>query len=348
MAINTAAHNPKEFQILVAPEATVGTAPSGSAFVAIETDSISMPTYNDLRVMEQRSGSTGRVLNQNDLLSHEPGAVHEFSVSGVLTTDLIDILFPAAFGKAVASNFITLASGYEHTAFNFGASSSGAHNTVCFYVNGLANADVTTGGGVSGNSYSIPGCVVTSFKVTGNAQENGGRLMFELTAMTRNTLTAIGAAKLSGFTDFTENFQYLGQFTEDKKIGGQVVALDNFELAVENPVAFLGNKTSGGYEGCPESYLRGVPNLDVQVTATVKYDDNVDQFFQMQKELTPITSDALFLSSASDFTQSADLGFNIPAAVITEVAFDESDYLKLTLTMKMIDKLSGNLISVRI
>tara|TARA_Y100001937_G_C7122752_1_gene333438 strand:+ start:492 stop:1529 length:1038 start_codon:yes stop_codon:yes gene_type:complete len=344
MAINTAAHSPKEFQILVAPEATVGTAPAGSAFKAIEADSISMPTYNDLRVIEQRAGSVGRVVNTGDLLSHEEGAVHEFSVAGVMTEELWPILIPAALGVAASSDACTLASNFEATSYVYGATSSGAHQSVSFHVNGLANADTSA----TGNSYAIPGCVVTSLKITANAQENGGRLMFELTAQTRNTLTAAGAAKLSGFSDFSTNFMYLADYTEDKKIGGQVVSLESLDLTIENPVAFLGNKTVSGFEGTPESLIRMIPGLDVTCAAVVKYDDNVDQFFQLQKELTAITSDACTLADNSTFGSASIGGISIPAGVITECAFDEGDYLKLAFTVKMIDNGSGNMISVRV
>jgi hypothetical protein len=341
MAINTSAHNPKEYQVLIAPEAVVGTAPAGSAFIAIETESISMPTYNDLRVMEQRSGTTGRVVNNNDLQSHEEGAVHEFSVSGVLTNEISPILFQNALGVATSTNFITLASGYEHVSFAYGATSSGAHNTVSFYVNGLADGDITG----AGNSFAIPGCVITSLKLTANSQDNGGRINFEVTAQTRNTLTAAPAAKLSGFTDHSVNYKYLATFTQDKKVAGADVILDSWDLNIENPVAFLGNKTSGSYAGCPEKYLRGTPNLDITSACVVKYDDNVSTFFAKSKDLTPITTSALFL--ANHASAPTDLSVDITSGVITEVAFDEGDYLKLAVTVKMTDKLSGNLIKVR-
>tara|TARA_R100000353_G_scaffold155090_1_gene113880 strand:+ start:6831 stop:7874 length:1044 start_codon:yes stop_codon:yes gene_type:complete len=344
MAINTSAHNPKEYQVLVAEETTVGTANgTGSDYVAIETESISMPTFNDLRVIEQRSGTTGRVVNQNDLLSHEEGAVHEFSVSGVWTNDLAKILLENALGVEVSSNFITLASGYEHAAFGEGDTSSGAHNTICFHINGLADADTSA----TGNSYSIPGCVITSLKLSANSQENGGRINFELTAQTRQTISLAGAAKVTGFTDFTTNYKYLSTFTEVKKVAGADCILDSWELSIENPVAFLGNKTKSGFEGTPEKYLRGIPNLDITSACVVKYDDNTDQFFQSAKELTPVTSNGLFLSNNGTFASADDLGFDMTACVITECAFDEGDYLKLSLTLKMIDKLSGNLIKVR-
>ena len=95
MAINNAAINPKEFGVFIAEETTVGTFPT-SGFQGVEVESISMPTFNDLRVMEQRSGSTGRVVNSGDLLRHEPGAVHEISISGVLTVENAPILLENA------------------------------------------------------------------------------------------------------------------------------------------------------------------------------------------------------------------------------------------------------------
>ena len=120
MAIQNAAINPKEFGVYIAEETTVGTFAT-TGFQGVEVEAISMPTFNDLRVMEQRSGSVGRVLNSDDLLPHEPGAVHEIAISGVLTTQNATILLENAFGVEVSSDKITLASGYEHSAFDFGA-----------------------------------------------------------------------------------------------------------------------------------------------------------------------------------------------------------------------------------
>jgi len=79
----------------------------------------------------------------------------------------------------------------------------------------------------------------------------------------------------------------------------------------------------------------------------VKYDDNVDQWFQESKELTPITSAALLLSNNATFASATDIGFDITAGVVEEVSFDEGDYLKLSATIKMIDKGSGYMIRCR-
>ena len=63
--------------------------------------------------------------------------------------------------------------------------------------------------------------------------------------------------------------------------------------------------------------------------------------------LTDVSSGALTLANNGTFASATDLGFDIPAGIIQEVAFDEGDYLKLSATVKMIDAGSGYLIRCR-
>ena len=339
MAIQNAAINPKEFSVFIAEETTVGTVASGSAFKGIEVEAISMPTFNDLRVMEQRAGSDGRVLNSDDLLQHEEGAVHEISISGVLTTDNATIILENALGAEHSSNFITLASGYEHSAFADAATSSGAHNTVSILIQGHSSVAST---------YKMAGCVITSLTLNANSQENGGRFTFDMTAQTRSTVSSSPAARESSVVDYTTNFIYLADFSETKQVMDEDVILDSFALTIENPVGFLGNKLSGSFEGVPERYIRGVPNLNITADCVVKFDSNVNDFFNLSRSLTVSSTNALFLSNNSTFGSGTAFGINIPKGIIEEVSYDEGDYLKLNTKVKMVDAGSGNLISVRI
>lgn len=338
MAINTSAINPKEFGVYIAEETTVGTFAT-TGFQGVEVESISMPTFNDLRVMEQRSGSDGRVVNSGDLLRHEPGAVHEISISGVLTTENAPILLESAFGVEASSSFITLASGYEHTSFNFGAGTSGAHNTISVLLQGAADVNST---------YKIPGVVITSLVLSANSQENGGRFMFEMTGQTRCTVSSAPVGRVSsGLTDYTTSFVYLGDFTEDMVVFDTEVILDQFSLNVENPVAFLGNDSTS-FAGNPQQYMRGIPNLNVTSNCVVKFDENTNEFFDDSRTLTVSSTNGLFLSDNATFASATDFAINIPKAIIEEVSYDEGDYLKLNATLKMVDGGSGNLISVRV
>ena len=344
MAINNAAINPKEFGVFIAEETTVGSFPT-SGFQGVEVESISMPTFNDLRVMEQRSGSDGRVVNSGDLLRHEPGAVHEIAISGVLTTENASILMESAFGKEVASstaggetaNFITLASGYEHTAFDFGATSSGGQNTIAVLIQGHSGVTST---------YKIPGVVIRSLVLSANSQENGGRFNFEMTGQTRCTVSSAPVAQVgSGTTDYSANFVYMGSFSQDVVVQDADVILDQFSLNIENPVQFLGNDSSS-FDGNPEKYVRGVPNLNVTANCVVKFDDNTNEFFNVSRLLTVSSSNGLFLSNNATFASATDFAINIPNTIIEDVSYDEGDYLKLNATLKMVDG-GGNLIMIR-
>ena len=346
MTINTAAINPKEFGIFIAEESTVGTVATGSAFKGVEVDSISMPTFNDLRVMEQRSGTDGRVVNSDDLLQLEAGAVHEISISGVLTATNAPILLENAFGKEIAAstagtetaNFITMTSGYEHAHFLHGAGSSGGHNTISILIQGHS---------VVNSSYRMKSCVITSLTLSANSQENGGRFNFEMTAQTRDTVVSTPASREGSVTAYGSDFVFLADFTEDKVVMDEDVILDAFSLTVENPVAFLGNKKVGSVDGLPESYLRGVPNLNVTANCVVKFDANTADFFNLSRALTVASSNGLFLSNNATFASGSAFGINIPKAIIEEVSYDESDYLKLSTTLKMVDGGSGNMIMIR-
>ena len=124
--------------------------------------------------------------------------------------------------------------------------------------------------------------------------------------------------------------------------------LDQFSLNVENPVAFLGNEASGSFDGNPQKYVRGVPNLNITANCVVKFDENTNEFFADSRVLTVASTNGLFLSNNATFGSASAFAINIPKTIIEEVSYDEGDYLKLNATLKMVDGGSGNLINVRI
>jgi hypothetical protein len=170
-----------------------------------------------------------------------------------------------------------------------------------------------------------------------------------MTGQTRCTVSSSPAARVSsGLTDYSTGYVYMGEFTEDKVVMDEEVILDQFSLNIENPIQFLGNKLSGGFDGNPEKYVRGVPNLNITANCVVKFDANTNDFFNLSRNLTVASSNGLFLANNSTFASSDDFAINIPKAIIEEVSYDEGDYLKLSTTLKMVDGGSGNLISVRV
>tara|TARA_R100001530_G_scaffold136294_1_gene116269 strand:- start:132 stop:1172 length:1041 start_codon:yes stop_codon:yes gene_type:complete len=331
MATNTSAFSPKEWRIGIAEEVTVGTAPS--SFLGIEFDSMSYPTINDLRILEKRSGSTGRVLNEDDLFYHEAGSVHEFSVSGILTTALVGVLFENAVGVEQAANGsasydVVVGTGHAPVSFLHGATSSGGHNTVAFQINGTSSPN---------SSYTLKGCIVTALTISANSDEEGGRFKFELTAQTRSPFTS-SAGSQGTISAYTENFLYLSDFTEDKTVYAQSVILDTFGLTVENPVKFLGNKASGGNAGLPEGYQRAIPEFKALANCSVKFDANTNDFINSWRSQSVATPKGLYLANNATWASATTFGIKMDNVIFSEQpSYDEGDYMKLSCVLQSVD-----------
>ena len=337
MAFNTSAFSPKEWTVGVAAETTVGTAPT--SFLGIEVDSISMPSINDLRVMEQRSGTTGRVLNEDDLLYLEAGSEHEFSVSGTLTDDLIAVLVQNATGVATASSVCLVDTGHAPVSFLHGATSSGAYNTVSFAINGVSSP---------ASSYTLKGCVIESFTITADASEEGGRYKFDLTAKTRSAFASTAHADSTNtIAAYTENFIFLGDATQVKQVFASEVVLDSISLAIENPVKFLGN----GAAGVPEAYMRSIPGFKATATCGVKFDANTVGFTDSWRLQSVATPKGLYVASNATWASSSAIGSMKMDNVIfaEQPSYDEGDYMKLNCVLQSVDdETDSEILSIRV
>ncbi len=319
MAFNTSAFSPKEWTIGVAEEVTVGTAIT--SYLGIEAESVSFPAVNDsIRNTEKRLSSTGRVVNEDDLINYEPGGIHEFSVSGVLTTNLVATLVENAMGVETASNVVMVDYNHNPVSFLHGATSSGAHNTVAFCIEGPA--------GGPNDSYTLKGCVITSLTLSANANEEGGRFKFDLTAQTRTPFSTTAAAQnVNTIAAYTENFINLGVFTEDKSVYATSVVLDSIALNIENPVAFLG---SGSAAGLPEAYQRAIPGFTATADCVVKYDANTSDFPASWRAQTVATPKGLYLANDGTWGSASTFGIKMDNVIIAEQpSFDEGDYMKV-------------------
>lgn len=337
MSANTSAFSPKEFTVGIAEETTVGTAPS--TFLGIEVESISLPTVNDLRVIEKRTGSTGRIVNTDDLFNHEPGAVHELSLSGVLTTNLLPVLAENATGVETASNLVKVLYNHAPASFLHGAGSSGGHNTVSFHIKGVSAFN---------SSYTLSGCVITSLTLNANSNENGGRFTFELTAQTRTPFTSSVGSALT-VNNYTENFLYLSHFTDDKMVNDVDTILDSVAFTIENPVVFLGNKTVSSSYGLPEAYQRSIPDFKTMANCVVKYDTNTKDFLNEWRTQS-VATQGLYLANHATWGSATTFGINLAKSFISEQpSFQEDDYLKISATMQGVsDESTDEMLQLRV
>ena len=319
MAFNTSAFSPNEWVIGVAEETTVGNAIT--SYLGIEAESVSFPAVNDsIRNTEKRLSSGGRVVNEDDLINYEPGGVHEFSVSGILTTNLVATLVENAMGVETSSDIVLVDYNHNPTSFLHGAGSSGAHNTVAFCIEGPKTGP--------NDSYTLKGCVITSLTLSANANEEGGRFKFDLTAQTRTPFSTTAVAQSTNtVADYTENFINLGVFTEDKSVNATSVVLDSISLNIDNPVAFLG---SGTTTGIPEGYQRSIPGFTATADCVVKYDANTSDFPANWRAQTVATPKGLYLANNATFSSATTFGIKMDNVIISEQpSFDEGDYMKV-------------------
>lgn len=337
MAINPSFFNAKELVVGVGLDASnVGTAFAGT-FEAIESESVAMPTFNDIR-MERRGGAGSGIMSAStDMFHYGKGATIEGSVSGFLTDELMAILIPATTGVAVSSGTYTV-DGTSTSNVTFKHKDTSALNkTLTFCYNATSLND----------SLKVAGCVITSLTITGDPNEDGGRMKFDASWVSRTPI-AIGSTFTSSDATlgaFSTNYVFLSDYGVHTKIDAQDVLLKSFSMTIDNPVVFGGfgggEDGTAAVKGAPQTYVRSVPEMTVTVNPVVKYDTNVDQLWNDLRGNTDGTQAATLASPAfemSDHSDEADTDatrcITVTDATVTECSWDEGDYLGLNLTLK--------------
>ena len=178
MAINETFYSSTELSVGLAQDATVGAA--GSGFHNIETDSVTFPTFNDIKI-ERRSGSgSGIMTATTDMFHYGKGATIEGSISGFLTDTLLNHLIPAATGIAETSDQWTInGTSASNVTFEHGDSAA-VSKTLSIAYNGV--------GASTDDSLIVPGCVVTSLTISGDPNEDGGRMKFDASWISRTPI----------------------------------------------------------------------------------------------------------------------------------------------------------------
>ena len=332
MASNTSFFTGKELQVGVAIDATnVGTA--ASSFTAIEADSISFPSFGDYAEEGRGGAQSGRFIHEDDLFKHEAGSIHEVSCSGFLTTELQALLMPNATGIAFVGDpdAITIVKEAAVTGgvnATFGHHDSAAANlTLSFAFNGVGESGFT-------DSVILAGCVITSLTLSWDANDDGGRIKFALTASTRTKSTAFAAQATIGA--YSTNYCYGTQFDTEWKLMDVECFFKSWSLTVENPVSFLGGSdavTTGAIAGEPQTYVRSVPEMAITFSSVVKYDISLDGLWAISRgtgaAATNASTNAVFLTDAA-----SDYIIHMEKCSIEEIGWDEGDFLGLSTTLK--------------
>ena len=329
--INTSFFNPKELEIGIGLDASNVGAAFGGTYTALEVDSVSMPTFNDIKI-ERRAGSASGIMNATtDMFHYGKGATIEGSVSGYLTDELVDILMPNVLGIAESSHTYTVdGTTNANVTFEHNATSA-LTKTVTFAYNKAGGLD---------DSLKVSGCVITSLTLSGDPNEDGGRMRFDLNYVSRTPVTIGGTFNTSAATvgAFSSNYVFLGDYSSHCAIGNVDVLLKSFSMTIDNPVTFAGwggNAT----DGAPQTYIRSIPEMAITVNPVVKYDTNVDNLWEASRgsgegtQAETLTSPAFEMADNATYS-SGNRAIRITDGTVTECSWDEGDYLGLNVTIK--------------
>ena len=327
--INAVFFSSKELSVGVGLDAsTVGGIFAGT-FTSIESDSVTPPTFNDIKI-ERRGGSgSGTMTATTDMFHYGLGATIEGSVSGYLTDELMIILMKNITGIDNATIWSFDGTSTSNVQFEHG-STSDESKTLTFAYNGEGTFD---------DCVKISGCVITSLTITGDPNEDGGRMKFDASWISRNPVaiaSTYGTTATMGA--FSTNYVFLGDYLSHCAIANVDVLLKSYSITIENPVIFAGWGGSA-VDGAPQTYVRSIPEFSVVVNPVVKYDTNVDALWEHARgsgegiQAETLTSPAFEMANNATYG-SGSRAVRITDGTITEISWDEGDYLGLNVSIK--------------
>ena len=182
---------------------------------------------------------------------------------------------------------------------------------------------------------SFKDCVVTSLTLNGDTGTEGGRIKFSATFQTGSTvedLTDAATTVDTAFTAASENYLMSSWTDPDYRqiVGVNSLLMSSFSLSLENPATFHGASTNG-YELCARA-----GEFSATLDATVKYDDKTEDMFEVLNNQSTGASKGITLLNNDASLTDANFGINMPASVLTNVAFNEGDIMMLDLSVKAV------------
>jgi hypothetical protein len=341
MANLSTSYSPKEFQLAIANEGTVGTASSTDAdYILINIDSIEMPSLNPQQVLDVRHGA-GRTLKEVDVFLSNKLTVKEISFSGIADATVLPKLV-----KNITQDASTFAieAAYDPTDIKVGDTTANA-DTGTFSV--LVQSPEAN------NSMLFTGCVLTSLTLNGDIAEESGRIKMSgtfKTGMIPSFTSNLAPTSTAHFNTnyFTTDYADDAVTTDADIVIAGVTSpiLKSFSCVVENDAQFMGFDQNGNYQ----IIARALPEVAVTFDAVLKYDADTDGLvasFESQDGSSTVVNTLTAKTDVSgDVPRNIDL--SIPKAILTDVSFSEEEAMFLSVSTKAVAGTSGNLIGITI
>ena len=335
------AYSPKEFELAIAHEATVGTAPAEGEFKLINIDSIEMPALNPQQVLDVRHGA-GRTLKAVDMFLNNNLTIKEISFSGIADATILPKLVQNITQDGSADGISSILAAYNPDEIKVGdVTGTGATDldTVTFSV--LLNVPE------SSNSMLFTGCVLTSLTLNGDIAEESGRIKMSGTFKTGMKPAFNSNLNPTSTSHFNTNY-FMTDYGDDADTNAVTTIADvtepilkSFSCNIENDAQFMGFNAAGDYQ----IIARALPECIVTFDSVVKYDADTDGLvasFEGQSTGTVANT----LTAKDSVTRNVD--FSIPKAIITDVSFSEEEAMFLSVSTRGVAGTSGDLVAITI
>ena len=293
--VNSSTYSGREFKVYIGADGdadydpgvgTVNGSTNGASMYRLDIEGVTLPTFSPNQEFEMRTG-TGRVAEFGSMFSSSKGVTTEFSLSGRVTMQDLPILMENVLAQAATSNnnLFEVASGYSPSTFKHGdATGATVFNktlTVMFVAPTAAD------------SYQIPGCVCTSLQLSADMGTASGRYDYSATFTSRYKPVK-SSDSVSGAIELSTNLGSTNMFLSDQSTKDMnIMAVDGtdytsinpifntFSLTIESPSIGLGSQ---GSDAEPEVFARAVPEMNITVAGSLKYDTETDKLLEAHRD----------------------------------------------------------------
>ena len=337
MANLSAAFSPKEFELAIAHEGTVGTASSTVGdYILINIDSIEMPSLNPQQVLDVRHGA-GRTLKEVDMFLSNDLTVKEISFSGIADATILPKLVKNITQDASGASSIPAS--YDPSELKVGDSTSTA-DVGTFSI--LLNVPEAS------NSMLFTGCVLTSLTLNGDIAEESGRIKMSGTFKSGMKPSFTSNLNPTSTALFNTNY-FTTVYGDDADTNAVTVIagvadpiLKSFSCTIENDAQFMGFNAAGNFQ----IIARALPEASVTFDSVIKYDADTDGLVATFEGQDGSSTVANTLTAKDSVTRNVD--FSIPKAIITDVSFSEEEAMFLSVSTRGVAGTSGDLVAITI
>ena len=332
MALDGAGYSNSQFKMSIKAETTIGTA-IVSSMNLLNIDAVTFPTIAPTQVLDVRSGD-GRTAKVADAYISEKHTIKEISFSGYADQTTLPILLQAITTTAVGSSPASYDVAFNYTPPELQIGASASTNTKTFSVAFISPE--------AGDDHSIifKGCVLSSLSLSMDMGSESGRVTMSGTFQTAST-PSYGQSAPTSMTAFSANNYFLTDMHTTRKVAGiSNCVISSLTLNIENPRNFLG---FNGSTAEPESIISAVPEINISLDASIKYDDNTAGLASTFKAGTSVASE---LSNHGTWSSASTFGIKIDYGKITSLAMSENSAMFHDVSIKAMAHTSGDVIQV--